>query len=1076
MAAAKRRFPGPGESKAKRAAVSGPREAAPHPHPHPPPGHFVEGSIVRIKMDKFLTYDSCEIHPGPNLNVIVGANGTGKSSIVCAICLGLAGRTSVIGRGDKVGLYVKRGFDKGSIELELYKPPHNLIISREISVSNNQSTWQINGEHATQKMVEEQTSALSIQVSNLCQFLPQEKVGEFAKMSKVELLEATEKSVGPPDMYKFHSDLKHYHEKEKKLEKMCKDKKAALENMEKMNDRNEKDVQRYYEKQRHLDKIKILERKRPWVEYEAARQQHEEVKHLRDQLKQELKGLKEAQAPMTRRIQAIERQCKQQEYKINEKGTEIKETARNYKQKQDLLERKDKEVEEVEQNLRMKKEEEADRQKRISNTKKMIEDWENELKASGNDDNVQPELDSISRSLRKVQEERGAIDGEKADLRRDKENLEREKKRITNHLKRLEDMMNIKETRLRDRFRDTYNAILWLRENKDKFKGRIFEPIMLELNMKDSRNAKYIENHIPMNDLRAFVCENQTDMEIFLHEVRDKQRLKVNAVCAPSNSAAKRPPSRPIQGLQHYGFVSYLRELIDAPAPVMSYLCDQHRVHDVPIGTGKTKTMIEQVIRETDLRQIYTAEERYTIRRSYYSNKMISSNTALREAQFLTVKVDADERRQLDDQLREINTKLEATESRIVDLTETQKRLEHEDNNLRGKKKELQDLRGKRRQLEQKISTKHDSLKQMLLDVINLPNEQQKANGIIKTIYSQKAKLVSELTQHIKDCVTLNMEKVSLVLENGTLTSERNRLETECKETTAQQQFKEQQYEELDEKKRRLLNTCKECMKAARQICNLDENDIPQELMRAFQSLPNTLDEIDASLREEESRVACFSTLSATIVADYKKRKQAIEDLVEELKRKNTELKDYKENISKVKEKWLNPLKQLVEQINEKFSEHFRSMQCAGEVDLHTENEEEYDKYGIRIRVKFRSSTQLHELTHHHQSGGERSVSTMLYLMALQELSRCPFRVVDEINQGMDPTNERRVFEMVVRTACQENTSQYFFITPKLLQNLTYDDNMTVLCVYNGLHVLPHGKWNMKAFHRRRRRVQVHNR
>jgi chromosome segregation ATPase len=49
--------------------------------------------------------------------------------------------------------------------------------------------------------------------------------------------------------------------------------------------------------------------------------------------------------------------------------------------------------------------------------------------------------------------------------------------------------------------------------------------------------------------------------------------------------------------------------------------------------------------------------------------------------------------------------------------------------------------------------------------------------------------------------------------------------------------------------------------------------------------------------------------------------------------------------------------------------------------------------------VKFHNSTELHELTAHHQSGGERSVSTMLYLMALQELNRCPFRVVDEINQ-----------------------------------------------------------------------------
>lgn len=32
----------------------------------------------------------------------------------------------------------------------------------------------------------------------------------------------------------------------------------------------------------------------------------------------------------------------------------------------------------------------------------------------------------------------------------------------------------------------------------------------------------------------------------------------------------------------------------------------------------------------------------------------------------------------------------------------------------------------------------------------------------------------------------------------------------------------------------------------------------------------------------------------------------------------------------------------------------------------------------------------------------------------------------------MDPVNERRVFDIVVRTACKETTSQYFFITPKV--------------------------------------------
>ncbi|TMS01237.1 Structural maintenance of chromosomes protein 5, partial [Larimichthys crocea] len=203
------------------------------------------------------------------------------------------------------------------------------------------------------------------------------------------------------------------------------------------------------------------------------------------------------------------------------------------------------------------------------------------------------------------------------------------------------------------------------------------------------------------------------------------------------------------------------------------------------------------------------------------------------------------------------------------------------------------------------------------------------------------------------------------------------------------------------------------------------------------------------------------------VVDEYNRREQEIKHLEKELEDKSNALNAYRQNISEAKERWLNPLKQLVEQINGKFSDFFRSMQCAGEVDLHSENEEEYDKYGIRIRVKFHSSTQLHELTAHHQSGGERSVSTMLYLMALQELNRCPFRVVDEINQGMDPVNERRVFDIVVRTACKETTSQYFFITPKLLQNLQYAEEMTVLCVHNGAQMLPPNQWDEKVFVRR---------
>jgi chromosome segregation ATPase len=89
-------------------------------------------------------------------------------------------------------------------------------------------------------------------------------------------------------------------------------------------------------------------------------------------------------------------------------------------------------------------------------------------------------------------------------------------------------------------------------------------------------------------------------------------------------------------------------------------------------------------------------------------------------------------------------------------------------------------------------------------------------------------------------------------------------------------------------------------------------------------------------------------------------------------------------------------------------------------------------------------------LDSHRQSGGERAVSTVFYLMALQSLAQSPFRVVDEINQGMDPRNERLVHGRMVDIACSENTSQYFLITPKLLNGLKYHERMAVHVIYSG--------------------------
>ena len=105
--------------------------------------------------------------------------------------------------------------------------------------------------------------------------------------------------------------------------------------------------------------------------------------------------------------------------------------------------------------------------------------------------------------------------------------------------------------------------------------------------------------------------------------------------------------------------------------------------------------------------------------------------------------------------------------------------------------------------------------------------------------------------------------------------------------------------------------------------------------------------------------------------------------------------------------------------------------------------------------------------------------------MSLQSLTRSPFRVVDEINQGMDPRNERLVHARMVAIATGADElapaalapsdrdgaetddesedrshraargSQYFLITPKLLHDLRYEPGMKVLCIASGEYMDP---------------------
>lgn len=67
----------------------------------------------------------------------------------------------------------------------------------------------------------------------------------------------------------------------------------------------------------------------------------------------------------------------------------------------------------------MKQTEEEDQQKRISNTRRTIEDLKSELAKVGDQPDVTPRISDINVELRRIQVDRARIEGEKSDLRRE---------------------------------------------------------------------------------------------------------------------------------------------------------------------------------------------------------------------------------------------------------------------------------------------------------------------------------------------------------------------------------------------------------------------------------------------------------------------------------------------------------------------------------------------------------------------------------------------------------------------------------------------------------------------------------
>lgn len=155
------------------------------------------GVIEKIILKNFMCHDSFELNLGPQLNFIIGRNGSGKSAILTGISICLGVKASDTSRGSSIKNLIKDGKSTARVTvvfrnegIEAYKPEEygsKIIVERKIQRQGSNGYF-IRSENlktiSTKKSVlDEILYKFNIAIDNPLAFLSQDKAREFLTLT-----------------------------------------------------------------------------------------------------------------------------------------------------------------------------------------------------------------------------------------------------------------------------------------------------------------------------------------------------------------------------------------------------------------------------------------------------------------------------------------------------------------------------------------------------------------------------------------------------------------------------------------------------------------------------------------------------------------------------------------------------------------------------------------------------------------------------------------------------------------------------------------------------------------------------
>ncbi|THV05189.1 P-loop containing nucleoside triphosphate hydrolase protein [Dendrothele bispora CBS 962.96] len=1019
------------------------------------------GVIEHIEMHQFMCHKFLSFSFGPQINFIIGHNGSGKSAVLSAITIALGGKSNFTGRGNGLKSFIREGQSISEITISLknqgdeaFKPKEygkSIRITRRFT-KDGSSSWKIRShDNKVISTKKDELSAIcdhmNIQVDNPMNVLTQDAARQFLSASQPGekyqfFLRGTQLSQLSGE---YETCLENIHSTEKILEQ----KKSLLPELKQA---QQEAIDKYNEAKKARDqksRISQLKTEKAWalvyqkeaelkVKAEVAAKQSRRIPKIEG----ELKEFKEQVEKASKQIEENEVQLNAMGGKaeLDEKYAKLKEQSRTHKAKimncTNDLNRAQASRREIKETIIGIDEQIAQETQRLASDTQAKRD-EHQRKI----EKVQREIEEAEAARRSADQRLEAVKSQSSEIQKRGEVKDAELNNLKETIMDVRHQIEQLEKAEKDRYAvygpnimSLLRAIEQTRWSGDTPLG----PLGVHIKVRDAQKWADLLSLQLGNLLTAFAVTNARDRQV-LKQLLDQNKCGHMNIIIYEKDMFDYSHGEPAPELP-----TVLRALDIADPYVLRILINQRQIERMFLG--HTRREAENILARAGHGIAWTADW-FTVRRfpeGGGSSGPIERRGGRDGGRVFLSGGDAAQRKEaLQVDLANLEARYHPLKEEVGSMKQQFTTLKTQEapimNDGRAADSALAQAKRQLRQLQSEVN------EELPVNIAALEDHKREQENERENILRQSAEISNkrqELEELFRQCGEESKSVKKRIDEynetqNGYKVQIEEAAETRLKAQSnvrfREDQLKKEQAQLEDYTSQLDLCTTEfeEWTASAQKIGErVETRRKPDEITRQMESLATALRERErrqgATVDELESELNRVTDLYNAAQKDWKQ--------MNKLNKARSILSGLlKDSLSQRTARWQEFRRHIALRCKMVFKYNLSQRGYYGNILFNHRD----GKLELKVQTDDQNATQgARDKDPRALSGGEKSFSTICLLLALWESIGCPLRCLDEFDVFMDAVNRRIAMKMMIDTANQSDKKQYILITPQDMNNI----------------------------------------